>query len=319
MIKVIELKENKVLPQQFLDVLPSHCSVCNSELEITETLSQLKCVNPLCIEKGVQRMVVLLQDLGVKDMGESRCRAFLEHYGVTNPYSILLYEPDVDGVLFEGCSMQFSRGIVEQIDKVRSMYLYEFVMIGNLPGIRDTARKLCGGYTNLDDFYEDLYEGGVDFVQSLLGIKGTKRKSSSDSTDLETTDMIYSLLDRKTENGISVKALDIYNTLMDYEEELRTSIEGVNIKTEEVTTINICISSSVGKPYKSKADFVNRMNALCEGKVHLILLKSYSKSCEFMIWSKEGNPTSKATKAEKDGIPIMTGAEFEQYLKEEVL
>ena len=79
--------------------------------------------------------------------------------------------------------------------------------------------------------------------------------------------------------------------------------------------MNICISTAVGAPYKSKQDFVAQMNARFSDKVHLNFLGSVTKDCEYVVWSKEGAPTSKVKKAEKYGIPVLTGAEFEAMLQ----
>lgn len=317
MILVSELK-NSALPKEFLDVLPVYCDSCGAENEITESLTILRCSNPSCGEKAVQRLVALLKDLGVKNMGESKCRQFLEHFGTVNPYAIFMYEPDVDGPLFEGCSMDFSYALFEQINKKRKMLLWEFVKIGNLPGIRDSARKLFAEYDSLEEFYDDLEAGGISFVQELLSIKGKQEAPDNYFDD--------------DDSPVSVKAVDVYNTLMYFKDELLEAVEFVEIKQLTTRVINICISTAVGKPYSSKADFVAKMNEEFGHKVHLNFLGSVTNDCQFLIWSKEGAPTNKVKKAEKinekrraqnmangvdeeEGlIQIMTGAEFREYL-----
>lgn len=319
MLRVTELYESS-LPKEFVDTLPTTCDACGAPTEITETLSLLRCSNPMCGEKAVQRLVALLQDLDVKNMGEAKCRNFLEHWGITNPYAIFMYEL-TDGPLFDGCSMDFSEGIFEQIDSKREMLLWEYVKIGNLPGIRDSARKLFADYDDLEEFYDDLEEGGIDFVQDLLGIKkGTKQDSDNFFDDSE---------------AVSVTAVKVYNTLMDHKEELFEALDFVTIKKLTTPVLNVCISTAVGKPYKSKKDFINQMNEQFGHKVHLNFLSSVSKEVHFLIWSKEGAETSKVRKAKAhnvkveemiaSGVPedeaphyieIMTGAEFRQYLEE---
>lgn len=288
MIKVSELKSNGVLPKKFLDILPTKCSYCGSELVITETLTVLNCTNSKCLEKGVQRMLLLLKDLGVKSLGESKCRAFLKKFKTNNPYAILLYEPSKDGVLYEGCSMDFSYSVYNKLNEVREMLLWEYVKIGNIEGLRDVARMLFSGYESIDGFYSDLYEYGVELVQDLMGLK--------------------------VDSAVSVKAISVYNTLLSYESELRSSIVGVNLKVLDVPTLNICISS-VGKPFKNKTEFIKEMNKLVSGKIHLNILSGVTKDCDYLIWSKDGNTTSKVNKAIKYDIPVFRGVEFEEYLK----
>lgn len=324
-MKVSEL-QNSELPKDFIAVIPTHCEICGSELEITESLTMLYCPNPFCKEKSVHRLLAMLRDLGVKNMGEAKCRAFLDHFETTNPYAIFMYEPDIDGPLYEGCSMDFSYSIYEQINERRKMLLWEYVKIGNLPGIRDSARKLLGDYDDLEEFYEDLENGGIAFVQELLSIKG--KINGYDDTEV----VFYDTNEEDEIAGVSVKAVDVYHTLMQFKDDLFEALDYVEIKKLTTPVINICISTAVGYPYTSKQDFVAKMNERYGHKVHLNFLGSVTNDCQFLIWSKEGPPTNKVRKAlsinekrrEKNimqGLPedsgliqIMTGAEFEEYL-----
>lgn len=317
MLTVAQLKESS-LPEQFLATLPEVCDVCGTPIEISESLSLLRCSNERCKSKVVQRLVAMMKDLGVKGMGESKCEAFLDHFQLTNPYVIFMYELS-DGPIYAGASMDFSESIFDQIDARRSMMLWEYVKIGNLPGIRNSALKLFGTYDDIDAFYEDLHEGGVDFVQNLLSIQG----KGGDDADL----------DEEEELGISIRAVQVYRTLVEYENDLKEAIDYVDIKPLTVRTITVCISRAVGGSYGSKQDFVATMNNLYGHKVHLNFLESFSKACDVLIWSKEGAPTSKVKAAQKHNekvraanrakgfpedegiIPIMTGDEFRAYLE----
>jgi NAD-dependent DNA ligase len=295
MLAVVELKNGKEddldfvspFPQEFLDCLPEHCSSCGYETEITETLTILRCSNPQCGEKSVQRLVTLMKDINVKNMGESKCRQFLERFETVNPYAIFMYEADVDGPLYNGCSQDFSNSIYEALNKSRKMLLWEFLKIGNLPGIRDSARKLLAKYDDLEEFYDDLEGGGISFVQDLLSIKG---KDSDQSSSFD---------DEDDDNSVSVKAVSTYNTLLFFKQELLDAIGFIEIMTLDTGVINLCISTSVGKPYGSKKDFIAQMNTEFGTKVHLNFLESISKDCEFLIWSKQGSATSKVDKINK--------------------
>lgn len=304
MIKVKDL-DSSTLPQEFIDVLPKTCDICGADCEITESLTMLCCPNPHCMGKATQRLLALLKDLGVKNLGESKCQRFLEHFGTTNPYAIFMYELS-DGPLYDGCSMDFSEGIFDQIDDKRDMMLWEFVKIGNLPNIRDSARHLFKDYADLEEFYDDLEYGGIAFVQDLLGIGGKKVSTDADGFYDEDDD---------ENTPVSVKAVAVYDSLMAYKDDLFEALEFVNIISVN-KIMNICISTAVGAPYKSKSDFVQQMNTRYGDKVHLNFLGSVTKDCEYLIWSKEGMPTNKVQKAQRYGIPILTGAEFEAMLED---
>jgi len=299
MLRVVDLTDSN-FPQEFLDVLPVKC-VCGANNEITESLTILFCPNKRCIEKAVQRLVAMLKDLGVKNMGEAKCRKFLEHWGLVNPYAIFMYEPS-DGVLFTGASKDFSEEIYTQINDKRSMLLWEYIKVGNLSGIRDSARYLAADYNSLEDFYDDVEAGGIARVQDLLSIKKRPSNSAVSFEDEE-------------DNSVSVKAVDVYDTLMSFKEDLLSAVEFVKIIEVNTQMLNICISTAVGAPYESKTDFVTQMNNRYGSKVHLNFLSAVTKDTNFLIWSKQGSPTSKVEKANKYGVEVLTGAEFEKYLK----
>lgn len=275
-------------PQQFYDVLPTVCDVCGADTEINTSLTVLKCSNPYCGCKASQRLLALLKDIGVKNFGESRCLQFLSHFRITNPYAIFGYSVAEDG-LIGNMSQEFCENLEEQVNEHKTMLLWEYVKIGNLPNLRDSARFIFNGYTSLEDFYDDLEDGGVLFIQDRLGIKGN-------------------------EDDISIRALSIYESLQMYREDLLQYIDFVNIISPK-TILNICISTAVGGGYSSKADFVSKMNERYGEFVHLNFLTSVTKDCDYVIWSKAGSPTNKVNKAQKLGVPILTGLEFEMQIR----
>lgn len=273
------------LPNIFIDNLLKVCPDCETPLVITDSLKELYCPNPHCMGKASQRLLALLTDLGVKNMGESRCIAYIDEMGTSNPYVILSYTPEQGAV--GGMSEEFMSGIYEQINAHRRMMLWEYVRMGNLPCLRDSARNIFCEYYNLDDFYADLERRGVDLIQEKLGIR---------------------------KEVISTRALNIYDTLISYRSDLEEYIGYVDIIVPEVT-LNICISTSVGEGFSSKQDFIAKMNERYQG-VHLNFLSSVTKDCDYLIWSGVGTPTSKVQRARKYGIPILSGAEFEAVLKD---
>ena len=307
MIKVNELSKD-VFPIGFLNSLPIKCEHCGSDTEISETLTILRCSNDNCKETVVQRMVMMLKDIGVKDMGESRCRGFVDKFGVDTPYAILGYEPNIDGTLTDNCSIEFSNNVYESIQRSNTMMLWEYVKIGNMPNIRDSARKIFGEYTDLNTFYNDLEDKGIDLVQDLLGIKG------SSPIDVDDFDDISSLGITKKE-VVSVRAYDVFNTLVKNKGYLKDYIQYIKLKEVMNWTLSICISSSVGEPFKSKGDFVAAMNSKYSNLVNINLMSSVTKNCDALIWSGYGVPTSKVEKAKKYGIKVYTGKEFDEYLE----
>lgn len=323
-----------VFPEEFLDTLEHQCSTCGSDTMITETLTKLICPNIKCIDKLAIRLTALLADLGVKNMGESRCYKFFETYNVDSPYAIFALEPLEGQVAYKGASQEFSIALYESLNKVRTMTLWDYVKIGNLPGIRDHALELFSGYKTLEDFYEDFEDeetGGVFLISRLLSIKTDM--DSDDYESLEGIDVDMLSVEEKeqlTNDGYSLRALKVARTLELYKDDLFEFIEYVNFKRNDLPVINITISTSVGEGFSSKKDFVNMLNNKYSDQAQINFLSSVSKKTDFLIWSYDGAPTSKVVKArkinlehekatgEKNKIPIMTGIEFDKYLEENI-
>lgn len=285
---VKELELSGKLPQQFIDILPKVCPDCGADMVISDTLKELSCENPYCKGKVAQRMTAMLVDMGVKNMGESRCLKFIEETGLNYPSAILQWEPKFGDI--GDLSEEFLSGIKKQIDEHRTMMLWEYIKYSNIPYLRDTARELFKEYNDLKQFYaimESKGDAAVVFIQEILGIKET--------------------------GVLSIRALNIYQSLVIYKEELIEGLKYVNIIVPD-KTLNICISTSVGQGYANKADFANQMNQRYGNKCHINFLSTVTKNCDYLIWSKIGAPTSKVKKANSYGIPILTGAEFEDML-----
>lgn len=293
---VSKLKTETELPDGFLATLPSECPYCGSPTEITPSLSMLSCSNPTCKAKLCERMVAMLADVGVKNLGASKCQSFITAHNLNSPYALFVWakrDGKASCPLFDGCSIEFANGIAAQINDKRKRMLWEYVKIGNFPGIRDSAKKLFSDYETVDAFYKDFEnapEGSVNFIAKLLGIK--------------------------TEDGkYSVKAVEVTSVLQQIKTELRYYEPNFDI-IHGVSTISICLSTAVGKPYTSKADFVDKMNRTYGDKMHINQMSSVTQACNCLIWSKQGGKTSKVQKAEKYGIPILTGKAFDMAMQD---
>ena len=275
-MRVLDLQMSQ-LPKEFFDVLPTHCSGdedlghkgCGTELQITESLSEIWCPNPKCLEKAVNRLRNMLNLLGVKNMGESRCRKYLEYWGTTNPYTIFVYEPK-DGPLFEGASDNFSLELYKAISNKRTMSLSEYVSIGGLRGITSSANLLFAKYHCLDSFYADLESQGTELILELLGIE-------------------------KSGSRLSVRALNVYESLIYFKDELYSAINYVEIKGKSnKPTLRISITGSLASGTKS--DFISKLRVAYGAKVNIELDTSFTEQTMYLI-SDTGMCTSKAKKA----------------------
>lgn len=297
---LVQYLKNGALPQRFLECLPTICPFCGAPTQINAALTELTCTNTNCTSKLSERMVAMFSDLGVKNMGSSKCQSFINYYDITSPYAIFEFSK-TDGtakdVLFEGCSKEFSDSIADQVNRNRAKALWEYVRVGNFPGIRDSAQKLFGTYSSIEAFYADMENpqtGGINFIATKLGIQndGSYADLNSDLSQL------------------SIKAVEVFRTLTAIKDELCYYQQFFNMVSTQ-RSIDICISTGVGAPYKSKTDFVKCMNSKHGQDVYINFLSSVTQNCDALIWSKTGGATSKVTKATKYGLPILTGKAFD--------
>lgn len=301
MLFVSDIKKNYTeygLPERFADCLPEVCEVCGSPLWIKESLTELQCSNPRCPDKIAMRISMICQDLNILYFGESTIRKLMEYYDVYNPMCIFALKPGM--LIHPDISEDVSEKIIKQINEKNKFLLWEYVMYSNLPYIKTTAKKIFQGYRTLEEAYSDIESGGVGFIQDRMGISA--------------------------EGGVSVQAMKVYNTLMEFKEDLFESLEDVNIiDLEGKDEIDVVCSDEVGTGFKKKAEFYDYIKNHFGDKVHVNFLGSVKKSINYLVWKgADGSParyTSKVKTVEnwnqsgKTNIPIMTAEEFIDEMK----
>lgn len=285
------------LPERFVDLLPSTCSECGSPLAISETMTGLHCSNPRCKNKLIMRIRAMCRDLGIVDFGESTISKFIDYYGITNPLNFFDLKEGM--ILSDEVSDLVSKKVVDQVVRKKKFLLWEFVQVANLPYIRTSARKIFQGYSNLTDAFNDIEEGGVDFIQKKLGIAG--------------------------DDSVSVNAMKIYTTLLEFKDDLLEGEECVEIiNLEGKKELNVVCSDQVGDGFSKKNEFYSYINSTFGDKVHVNFLPSVNKSIDYLVWAgADGSParyTSKVQKVEGynakgSNIPIMTAEQFIEEMK----
>lgn len=313
---VKEFCDNRIndLPDEFYDSLPQYCPDCDYPMEMSETLTQLHCSNPRCTSKVAQRLVAMANSLGVKGLGSSVATKFVTNFKIKNPLLIFTYEPQYDGAIGDGVSVETSQKIVDQFLAKNKFTLPEYVKIANLPFIQSSASAIFGNYDTLEDAYKDIEAGGVDFIADKLAIKNE-------------------------EDSLSIRALKIYDVLTMYKDDLFQAIGAVEIiktNTADMTKLLAVCSDEVGSPFKTKADFYATVNNLY-GDVHVEFGNSVTKKTQYLVWAgAEGTGarvTNKVKKArayneqyeekkasgtlkpEEHEIKILTASQFLEILK----
>lgn len=280
------------LPSRFVEVLPDSCEECGRDLAISETLTGLHCSNPRCKDKLIMRLRAICKDLNITDFGESTISKFIDYYGLTNHLNF--FDLREGYILSDEVSDKVSEKVIEQVVKKKDFLLWEFVQVANLPYIQTSARKIFQGYNNLTEAFQDIEEGGVDFIRQKLGIL--------------------------KEDTVSLQAMKIYSTLMEFKDDLLEGEECVNIiSTEGKKELNVVCSDQVGGWFNKKPEFYAFIKERYGSKVHVNFLSSVTKNIDYLVWAgadgSEARYTSKVQKVERynergSNIPIVTAVEF---------
>ena len=266
MILVKDLNKD-IFPTSFLSYLPETCASCGSPNEILETLSTLPCSNPKCIAKVGYRLFRMIREIGIDLLDVEECIRFLQEFNTTNPYSIFLYNPG-DGELYLGCGMEKSKQIYKMLNKRRGMLLSEYIKIGQLENLSDSAEKLLKNYDSLASFYNDLADG-IPFIQKLL---------------LEDTDF------SEDNESICVDAVLIYETFMKYREDLEKGLDGVVILKPD-RTMSVIFANNV-TDFESNQEFLYTINKQLKNQIYLYQTNILSDKVDLVYWEQIGLNTS---------------------------
>ena len=298
LVKDLEFSElGSSLDPRFFEVVPQFCDSCESPLDMNMALTELKCINPMCTGKLVMRVRKLCEALGIKHFGESSIEKWVDENGIVSPLQLYNIEDDM---LLNGISDSLADKLLPQISAVKTMKLWEFVANAQLPYIQMSAKKLLEGYSNLEDFFSDMTDGGVEFIQNRLGI--------GDQYD----DLGNPI--------VSTMASKVFTSLLESQEELLEAINYITLEDESnVQEFIIVASDEVGNGFSTKREFYNYIKQRYAGLATFTIGSSVTKKTNVVIWKGfDGTPARETSKVKRtyelhaQGVPIQgyTAAEF---------
>lgn len=298
LVKDLEFSElGSSLDPRFFEVVPQFCDSCESPLDMNMALTELKCINPMCTGKLVMRVRKLCEALGIKHFGESSIEKWVDENGIVSPLQLYNIE---DGMLLNGISDSLADKLLPQISAVKTMKLWEFVANAQLPYIQMSAKKLLEGYSNLEDFFSDMTDGGVEFIQTRLGI--------GDQYD----DLGNPI--------VSTMASKVFTSLLESQEELLEAINYITLEDESnVQEFIIVASDEVGNGFSTKREFYNYIKQRYAGLATFTIGSSVTKKTNIVIWKGfDGTPARETSKVKRtyelhnQGVQIQgyTAAEF---------
>ena len=284
----LEVEVNELISDEVLEHIPVTCEECGSEIEFTDTLKQIYCPNSRCPSKIAARLESMAKAMRADGWGESTCLSVVKGFRLKSPYQVFLLNgkacPDVSA---------FDKKMASICDmSKRKLKLWEVVRLGGIPDIETTAFKIFDGFNTMEEAYEQIEKYQVPFIAERLGLK------NADS---------------------SVMAVSIYNTLMQYKDELifaQTQFELYAPKGEKLVFV---ITGGVDG-FRNKSEFIQYINNRYSGKVDAVLLNSVSASVDYLIsdGDKQSNKYKSASRLiEKGGkIQIVSSCDIIDILDE---
>lgn len=301
--------EYDVIPSWFWKQIPTECPYCGLPTEMQLGLTKLTCCNPRCCAKVAKRVEALLNDLGIKGIGEAGVQKFVDEYEVTSPFEIFTLrgvnednEP-YDYPLYEGVNYKMDAQVKDELEnwKKRGLMLWEVAKLMHLPYLGEkSSKKLFLAYNTFEDFYNDKGEGidAVDFIQSLLGIQGDAQELSLQASNInDSLEEFHDDLLQAEQFYPNIKKVDL-----DADGHPITGIKGVYTDKRKTDLA------------KTKKEFYLLIEDTFPD-LHVDWESSVTKETDFVI-TGTGNRTSKLVKAEKYGIPIFqTEEDLIDYLE----
>lgn len=249
-----EVVENELLSDEVIADIPETCE-CGGLIEFTDTLRQIYCTNPRCAYKIASRLETMAKALNVDGFGEANCIEICKTFKLISPYQVFLLEKKVK----EGqtCNVAtFEKKITDICNlEIRKKRLWEVVQLGGLPGIDTIAYKLFSGYNSIEEAYNDFEYGEVPFIAEKLGVKNY-------------------------ESG--VLAVNVYNTLMEYKQELLFAEKQFIIQRNAGISINIAITHKV-HGFKNKPAFIEYLNNRYNGVINAVWAKSVTHEVDILV------------------------------------
>lgn len=287
-MKVTEAYEYGLIADELMNILPGDgvCEFCGQELCVSDNLTQLYCDNPYCSSKIASRLEYMAKALDVDDWGESTCLKIVQDFNLKSPYTAFNLVKML-GKNYTGVSAFDKKVRALHTALEKEIPFWKVVQIAAIPGIDTIAFKLMNEYNSADEFYSDLERREVAMICSKLNIS----------------------------NDSKVLAVRVYNTLKEYEDEIRYGEHFFKIKKAAAKTLTIAITGEVFG-YSSKNEYIKELNARYGDKLTIYMSNTLTKSSYALICDREESNTRKAVKAAGYGIRIFKSDEFIEHLDE---
>lgn len=255
-IPIGEVIAHELLSEEVIDCIPHECEVCGSEIEFTDSLKQIYCPNRFCALKVAARLEAMAKHMKADGWGASTCREVCITFKLRSPYQVFLLEKAVaEGRTCENVS-GFAKKVASICDRTkRRIKLWEVVKYAGIPSIENIAYKIFDGYENLKAAFDDIERMQVPFIAERLGLK------NSDT---------------------GVLAVNVYNTLMEYRDEMYFGETCFEIYQPTGETMYIAITGGVNG-WGNKSEFIRFINNRYKGQLNAMLMNSVTSQVHALV------------------------------------
>lgn len=289
MITLQEVIDNGLLSEEVLNCIPKKC-LCGADIVFTDSVRQIYCSNPKCFFKIAARLEAMAKHMKADGWGESTCVAVCKEFKLVSPYQVFLLEKYVAN---GGTSSipAFEKKVKSICDRTkREVELWEVVKLAGIPSIETIAYKIFNGYESICDAFADIESGQVPFVAERLGLKNV--------------------------DG-SVMAVNIYNTLMKYKDELIFGETQFTICKPTGRTIHIAITGGV-TGFRNKSEFIRYIKSRYNGVINPMLMNSVTSDVDILISDGDGLSNKFRTASRLNTKYLERGLERGEFTEEDV-
>ena len=253
-ISLQEVIDNSLISEDILNNIPHTCT-CGAPIEFTDSLRQIYCSNSKCFYKIAARLEAMAKTMKADGWGESTCIQVCQDFKLVSPYQVFLLE---EYIKRGGTSTipAFQKKVESICDPAkRRVQLWEVVRLAGITSIETIAYKIFNGYENLTEAYNDIEKNQVPFIAERLGLKNA--------------------------DG-SVMAVNIYNTLLQYKDEILFGETQFTVYKPTGITLYMAITGGVNG-FRNKSEFVSYIKNRYSGKVNPMLMNSVSAQVDILI------------------------------------
>jgi DNA ligase (NAD+) len=280
--KVVEVNMSKRLPQSSAWHMPKACPICQTEVIHKEGEVAVRCPNPHCPGKKLQKMIFFVskQALDIEHLGEKVVEKLIQMNLIQRPSDIFrLTQQDLEKV--EGFKEKSVHNLLQSIERAKKCTLARFIMALEIPYVgKQTAEDLA-------NIAQDIHTLVHFTREDLLKIEGIGDKMA---------DSIVSYFQKK-ENLEEIQLL------------LQNGLEPQKphkILTDHLFSGKVFVLT--GSLIKFSRDEASRLIKERGGKTS----SSVSSQTDYVLLGE--NPGSKYDKAKELNIKILSEDDFEKML-----